>query len=110
LGDNVIISRNVVIYSHSHNYEGKYLPFDNTYKYKPVVIENNVWIGMNVTIAPGTYIGEGCIIEKGARIFGKILPFSIVGSDGRIIKKRNIKHYNRLKEQNKFADDDGNPI
>ena len=109
LGDNVIISRNVVIYSHSHNYEGEYLPFDNTYKYKPVIIEDNVWIGMNVTIAPGTYIGEGSIIGIGARIFGKIPSFSIVGSNGKIIKTRNIEHYKQLKKENKFADDDGNP-
>ena len=30
IGNNVIISRNVLIYTISHNYEGKYLPYDDT--------------------------------------------------------------------------------
>ncbi|HFU76123.1 MAG TPA: acyltransferase, partial [Arcobacter sp.] len=56
IGNNVFISRNLTLYSNSHNYNGKRVPFDETNINKPVLIEDNVWIGMNVTIAPGSII------------------------------------------------------
>lgn len=110
LGDNVVISRNIVIYTISHNYEGKYLPYDSSMNTRPVVIEDNVWLGMNVTIAPGTHVGEGAIIGIGARIYGRIPKYSIVGSNGKIIKQRNSEHYHELKSNGMFADDDGNQV
>jgi len=110
IGDNVIISRNLVLYTHNHNYEGKFLPFDDTFKMKPVIIGSNTWIGMNVTIAPGTNIGEGAIIGLGANVFGHIPDFSIVGSNGKIIGYRNKEHYNILVKDNKFADSNGHFI
>jgi len=107
IGNNVIISRNVLIYTLSHNYMGDCLPYDNTFIKKEVVIEDNVWIGMNVVIAPGTYIEEGAIIGIGARVFGKIPKGAIVGSNGRIIKFRDINKYEKLKKENKFCNDSG---
>jgi acetyltransferase-like isoleucine patch superfamily enzyme len=106
--DNTIISRNAVLYTTSHNYEGTLLPFDNTFTKRKVIIEENVWIGMNVTIAPGTIIGEGSIIALGSRIFGKIPKLSIIGDNGwKIIKQRNEKHYEQLKKNKNFACEDG---
>ena len=110
IGNNVIISKNVVIYTKTHNYEGKTLPYDNTYIFKPVTIEDNCWIGINTTIAPGTYIEEGCIIGMGARIFGRIKALSIIGSDGKLIKYRDKEHYDNLVKKQKFADDSGREI
>ena len=107
IGNNVIISRNVLLYTNSHNYEGEALPYDNTHIYKKVTIEDNVWIGMNVTIAPGSYIEEGAILGIGARIFGRVPKGAIVGSHGKIIKYRNLEKYERLKQENKFANDSG---
>jgi acetyltransferase-like isoleucine patch superfamily enzyme len=110
LGSNVIFSRNIVLYTISHNYEGEYLPYDSTTIKRPVVIEDNVWIGMNVTIAPGSYIGEGSIIGIGARIYGNIPKYSIVGSNGKVINERNKEHYHRLTSYEMFADDDGHKV
>lgn len=107
IGNNVIISRNVLIYTLSHNYTGECLPYDNTFIKKEVVIEDNVWIGMNVVIAPGTYIEEGAVIGIGARVFGRIPKGAIVGSNGKIIKFRNLDKYEKLKKENKFCNDSG---
>ena len=94
IGDNVVISRNVVIYTNSHNYLGVQLPFDTTYINSPVAIGDNVWIGMNVTISPGSNIGEGVIIALGSRVWGEIEPLCIVGSPKpNVLKKRDEKHY-----------------
>lgn len=108
IGNNVFISRNVVLYTNSHNYKGTLLPFDNSNIDKPVIIENNVWIGMNVTIAPGTIIREGAIIGLGSRIFGEIPPRAIIGSSNfEILSYRDEKHYFDLKKQKKFCKEHG---
>lgn len=52
IGDNVHFSRNVTIYTSSHNYHGA-VPYDEKLIVKPVVICRNAWIGMNVCITPG---------------------------------------------------------
>jgi len=108
IGDNVILSRNITIYSRSHNYKGNFLPFDNSWIIKPVEIQDNSWIGMNVNIPPGTTIGEGSIIGLGTSLFGKIEPLSIIGSRGyNLISKRTEEHYNRLKKEKKFCKENG---
>ncbi len=107
IGNNVVISRNLLLYTQSHNYQGELIPYDNTFIYKRVVIEDNVWIGMNVIIAPGTHIEEGAIIGIGARIFGRIPKCAIIGSDGKILKYRNLEKYEKLKKENKIANDNG---
>ena len=108
--DNTTLSRNIVLYTINHDYEGDLLPYDSNFQEKPVIIEENVWIGMNVTIAPGTYIGEGAIIGIGARVFGDIPKYSIIGSNGKKIGERNKEHYIELKEKEAFSDDDGFPV
>lgn len=108
IGSNVVISRNLVLYTNSHNYEGSRLPFDETYKQAPVIIEDNVWIGMNVTISPGTIIREGAIIGLGSRVFKEVPRGAVVGSGQlKFIKNRNEGHYTRLKKNQSFGDGDG---
>lgn len=110
IGNNVILSRNIVLYTISHNYNGELLPFDNTNNKMPVVIEDNVWIGMNVTIAPGTIIREGAIIGLGSTLYGEISKRAIVGSPKpEVIKFRDEFHYNNLKEKKRFSKENGIP-
>lgn len=104
IGDNTHFSRNVVIYTHSHNYNSEYLPYDNSFTYKKVIIGKNVWIGINVTILPGTKIGDGAIIGAGAIVVGEVSPCSILGAaKGKEIKKRDRDHYNLLESKKKYG-------
>jgi acetyltransferase-like isoleucine patch superfamily enzyme len=108
IGDNVVFSRNITLYTTSHNHKGVLLPYDNTNIAKPVIIEDNVWIGMNVTISPGTVIREGAIIGLGSRIYGEIPKGAIVGSaNPKIISYRDKSHYNKLIENQKFCKENG---
>ena len=108
IGDNVIISRNLMLYTLSHNHEGKRLPFDETYRERPVIIEKNVWIGTNVLITPGTKIGEGSVIGMGCVLHGDIPKRSIVVNDSqRVIAFRNEEHYDRLKQISSYAQAEG---
>ena len=104
IGDNVHIGRNLVLYTINHNYKGDALPYDSTILKKPVVIENNVWIGVNVTIIPGVTIGEGSIIGAGTVISRDVPSLAIVGSAPlRIIKYRDENQYMNLLAMKKYG-------
>lgn len=45
----------------------------------PVKIEDNVWIGANVTILPGVTIGKGAIVAAGAVVNKDVAPYTIAG-------------------------------
>lgn len=46
---------------------------------KDVIIENDVWIGCNVTLLSGVTIGRGAIIAAGAVVNKSIPPYAIAG-------------------------------
>ena len=78
LGDNVILSTNVQIYDHDHDYAcdggvaaGKYIT-------GPVEIGSNVWIGANCVILRGTKIGDNCVIGANSVVKGEIPANSVV--------------------------------
>lgn len=92
IGDNTHISRNFVVHSSSHQYQGTRLPFDEVYDLKPVIIGCNVWIGTNVVLVPGITIGDGAIIGAGAVVTKSVPPLAIVGNQpSRVIKYRDNK-------------------
>lgn len=54
-----------------------------------IVIENDVWIGQNVTIKPGVTIGNGAIVGANALVLHDIPPYSIWGGvPAKLIKYR----------------------
>jgi maltose O-acetyltransferase len=56
---------------------------------RPPVIEDDVWIGANVTVLPGRRIGTGSIVAAGAVVSADVPPFSVVaGNPARVIKSR----------------------
>jgi acetyltransferase-like isoleucine patch superfamily enzyme len=88
-----------LIISSSHNYEGDLLPYGGEDIKKGVIIEDFVWLGAHCIILPGTHIGEGAVIQAGAVVHGVVRPYSIVGGNpAKIIKFRNIEHFNKIKE------------
>ena len=103
IGDNVQISRNVLIYTNNHNINSTAIPYDRSYIYKPVNIGNSVWIGMNVTILPGTNIGDGAVIGMGTVVSGDIPKGAIVvGAKPRIVGYRDINDFDKKDEQKKY--------
>ena len=54
-----------------------------------IVIGDDVWIGVNVTILSGVKIGQGAIIAAGSVVTKDVEPYSIYGGvPARLIKKR----------------------
>ena len=57
--------------------------------YPPTHIENDVWIGGNVSIKPGITINNGAIIGTEAVVTKDVPPYAIVGGNpARILKMR----------------------
>lgn len=57
-----------------------------------IKIEDEVWIGANVTILSGVTIGKGAIIAAGSVVTKDVPPYSIVGGNpAKIIRYRNNK-------------------
>jgi acetyltransferase-like isoleucine patch superfamily enzyme len=96
--DNVLIASKVFISDHNHGYYGNtgqvsspdQAPGNRALSYKPVIIEENVWLGEQVVILPGVTIGKGSIIGASSVVTQSIPPFSIaVGSPAKVIKRYN---------------------
>lgn len=55
----------------------------------PVVIEDDVWVGANVTILKGVTVGRGSVIAAGAVVTRSVPPYSIAGGvPAKVIGKR----------------------
>ena len=55
---------------------------------KPVVIEDDVWIGYNATILKGVHIGAGAIIAPGALVIEDVPPETEVsGNPARVVNR-----------------------
>jgi acetyltransferase-like isoleucine patch superfamily enzyme len=98
VGNNTIISHRFTCITTNHDYKGKPpfrsrdgidRPFRDKNLKKPVVVGDNVWIGINVTVIGGVKIGDNSIIGMGTVITKDVPKNSIVGSQPfRILKKR----------------------
>lgn len=54
-----------------------------------IVIEEDVWIGANVTLLAGTHLCRGCIVGAGAIVSKEVPPYAVVvGAPARIISKK----------------------
>ncbi|MGF1590399.1 MAG: acyltransferase [Pleurocapsa sp.] len=104
IGQNTHISRNFVVHSSSHDYQGSCLPYDETYILKPITIGRNVWVGTNVVLIPGITIEDGAIIGAGTTVTKSIPELAIVGNQAtRIIKFREREHYQHLDSAKKYG-------
>lgn len=94
IGDKVQIGPNCVIRGGDHNTSvlGAYM-YDVKEKLPendlPVVIEDDVWIGSNVTILKGVVIHTGSIVGAGAVVTKDVPEYSVVvGVPARVLKQR----------------------
>ena len=56
---------------------------------KDVILEDEIWVGSNVTILSGAHISRGCVIAAGAIVNKYIPPYAIVaGVPAKVLKYR----------------------
>lgn len=105
IGQGTILAHEVQILSQNHYFDGqdlKFLPYDERFINKKVVIGKYVWIGARVIILPGVYIGDGAVIGAGAVVSRNIPECAVAGGNpASIIRYRNIEIYKKLSQENR---------
>jgi len=98
IGNNTILSPNVCIWTHHHDYENAdELITNQNSRYQDVKIGHDVWIGTGALINPGSIIGDGAVVKPGTVIDGReIEPYSIVAGNPIQIVGTRISPKNRL--------------
>lgn len=84
IGDGVLIGPkcNLITINHPEDPEER----DGTYG-APIVLEDKVWLGINVTVLPGVTIGYGSIVGANSVVTKDVPPMTIVaGNPARIIR------------------------
>jgi acetyltransferase-like isoleucine patch superfamily enzyme len=85
------MARYVVIETFNHNFDSSEIPIRlQDGQNESVVIEEDVWIGVRVTICPGVRIGRGSVIGAGSVVTRDIPEYSVAaGVPARVIRSRN---------------------
>jgi acetyltransferase-like isoleucine patch superfamily enzyme len=102
IGDNVMFAANVYVSdSDWHGIYNRIRPFRCT---KPVVLENNVWLGESVIVNKGVTIGENSVVGAGS-VVTKNIPANVIaaGNPARVIKTINPNR-RMLKRELLFSD------
>lgn len=87
IGDRVMIASHAVLTTITHDHT-KEIMFD-TIVSKPIIIEDDVWIGSHSVILPGITIKKGAVIGAGSVVTKDVDEYSIVaGIPATLIKSR----------------------
>lgn len=97
----------VVVTSNHRQHIGQFLSGKNEdNEYKDIIVEEDVWIGINVTLLAGAHIGRGAIIGACSVVTKEIPPYAVaVGNPARVIKFKwsideIIEHERQLYDEN----------
>lgn len=95
IGDNVLIGPNVGIFTAGHPLHHEIRNQEYEYAF-PISISDNVWIGGNVVINPGTSIGKNSVIGSGS-VVTKDIPDNVlaVGNPCKVL--RNLTEADKLR-------------
>ena len=89
VGNDVRLAQNVVLSGLNHNYDKIDSPIHvQGVSTKPIVIEDESWIGANVVVVPGVTIGKHSIVAAGSVVTKNIPEYSVAaGNPARILKQ-----------------------
>ena len=106
IGNHVMFAPNVTITVTGHPVHPALRPNGDQFSF-PVIIEDYVWIGSNVTILPGVTIGKNSVIGAGSVVTKDIPPNVVaVGTPCRVLREiteQDLEYYvkNRKLEEKK---------
>lgn len=91
IGKDVMMGPNCYIHSVNHCYERTDIPMrlQGVTEPKPCIIDDDVWIGRDVTIMVGRHISKGTIVASNSVVTKDYPPYSIIGGNpAKLIKSR----------------------
>lgn len=89
IGNNCIFAQNIVISGLNHGYENPDIAIkDQPVFSSQITIEDDCWIGANVSITAGITIGKHSVVGSGSVVTKSVPPFHVVvGNPARAIKR-----------------------
>jgi acetyltransferase-like isoleucine patch superfamily enzyme len=90
IGENVIMGQHVAFHAENHNYAETDLPIkEQGTRRLGIVVEDDCWIGSNVTFLDGAHVETGCVIGAGSVVRGRIPRCSVaVGVPAKVVRSR----------------------
>lgn len=90
IGNDVLIGPNVVLRASDHRFDDLSRPMRTQgHTAGTIIIEDDVWLGANVTVVGGVRIGRGAVVAAGAVVTEDVPPNAIVGGvPARLIRLR----------------------
>ena len=84
--DGVMCAPGIRIATINHDMTDRHI----TYTYGKVLIKENAWLGMNVTICPGVTVGKFAVVAAGAVVTKDVPDYAVVGGvPAKVIKMLN---------------------
>ena len=89
IGANVIMAQHVVLSGLNHSYEDIHVPIrDQAVTTNQIVVEDDCWIGANVTITAGVTVGRHAVVAGGSVVTKDVPAYSVVGGNpARVLRK-----------------------
>lgn len=94
IGENVLMGPEVVFYTSNHEFRDmtKLIIEQGSTKEKPIIVENDCWIGRRCIILPGVKIAKGTVIGAGSIVTKSFPEYSIIaGNPAKKIGEREKK-------------------
>jgi acetyltransferase-like isoleucine patch superfamily enzyme len=90
VGDRVIMGQHISFHAENHNFDLVDRPIrDQGVTGKGITIDDDCWVGSNVTFLDGVHVGTGSVIAAGAVVTKDIPPYSVAaGIPARVINSR----------------------
>jgi maltose O-acetyltransferase len=91
IGKDVMMAPDVLLITENHRFDDVSRPMNQQgyCGYKPIIIEDDVWIGQRAVILPGVRLGRGSVVGACAVVAKDVAPYAIVvGNPARVVKSR----------------------
>jgi acetyltransferase-like isoleucine patch superfamily enzyme len=90
IGEHVIMGQHVSFHAENHNFSRTDIPISmQGVTKKGITVEDDCWVGANVTFLDGCHVGRGCVVAAGAVVRGEVPPFSVIaGVPARVLRSR----------------------